>query len=325
MKIALFGAGRIGKVHAVAISGNARVDLACVVDPHGPSAQALAAQYAVPVMTEAEALADASIHAVLIGSSTDQHARQITAAASAGKAIFCEKPIDLALDRVRDVLTHLEANPVPFMLGFNRRFDPNFMALKAQIDAGAIGEVELVTILSRDPGLPPLDYIGVSGGLFRDMMIHDFDMARFLVGEEFTSVSAMGSALVDPAVGRAGDVDTALASLKTASGKLVCISNSRRATYGYDQRIEVHGSKGMLQADNVRESTVILSNAEGIRLEKPLHFFLERYAAAYANEIDAFARLVLDGDASAPGARDGLKALELAEQALESSLASRPS
>ena len=318
MKIALFGAGRIGKVHAIAIAGNARAHLACIVDPHGPSAQALADIYDVPVMSEAEALADPSIDAVLIGSSTDQHARQITDAAQAGKAIFCEKPIDLDIERVREVLTHLEAHPVSFMLGFNRRYDPNFMALKAQIANGAIGEVEMVTILSRDPGLPPIDYIKVSGGLFRDMMIHDFDMARFLVGEEFESVSAMGSVLVDPAVGTAGDVDTAVATLKTASGKLVSITNSRRAAYGYDQRIEVHGSKGMLQADNMRESTVVLSDASGVRLEKPLHFFLERYAQAYANEIEAFARLVLDGDTSAPTALDGLKALDLAERALAS-------
>lgn len=319
MKIALFGAGRIGKVHAIAIAGNARADLACVVDPHAPSAEALATQYGVPVMSEAEALADPSIDGVLIGSSTDQHARQIIDASTAGKAIFCEKPIDLDIARVREVLKHLQAHPVPFMLGFNRRFDPNFMAMKEQIAAGAIGEVEMVTILSRDPGLPPIDYIKVSGGIFRDMMIHDFDMARFLVGEDFTEITAMGAVLVDPEVGEAGDVDTAVASLQTASGKLVSITNSRRATYGYDQRIEVHGSSGMLQAENVRESTVILSNEDGVRLEKPMHFFLERYAQAYANEIEAFVRLVKDGDTSAPSATDGLKALELAEQALASS------
>ena len=319
MKIALFGAGRIGKVHAIAIAGNARAALACVVDPYAPNAEALAQQYGVPVMDEAEALADPSIDAVLIGSSTDQHARQIEACADAGKAIFCEKPIDLDIERVRAVLTHLEAHPVPFMLGFNRRFDPNFMAMKAQIEAGAIGEVEMVTILSRDPGLPPIDYIKVSGGIYRDMMIHDFDMARFLVGEEFTQVTAMGSVLVDSEVGKAGDVDTAVATLRTDSGKLVSITNSRRATYGYDQRVEVHGSKGMIAAENVRESTVILSNEDGVHLEKPMHFFLERYAQAYANEIDAFVRLVVDGEAGLPTATDGLKALELAEAALTNS------
>ena len=326
MKIALFGAGRIGKVHAATISANPRAELASVVDPHHPSAERLAAQYQVPVMPEAEALADPGIDAVLIASSTDQHARQIVAAANAGKAIFCEKPIDLDLARVRGVVSHLEANPVPFMISFNRRFDPNFVALKAQIEAGAIGQVELVTLLSRDPGLPSIDYIRRSGGLFRDMMIHDFDMARFLVGEEFSEVTALGSVLIDPQVGEAGDIDSAGVMLKTASGKLVSITNSRRATYGYDQRIEVQGSRGMLQAENLRESTVILSNAAGVRLEKPLHFFLERYAQAYVKEVEAFVGLVLEGDRSPrstlpsalPSAQDGLKALELAEMAAAS-------
>ena len=318
MKIALFGAGRIGRVHAIAIASNAQAQLAGVVDPHGPSAEALAAHYGVPVMNEEEALADASVEGVLIGSSTDQHARQIIAAIDAGKAIFCEKPIDLDIERVREVIRHLESKPVPFMLGFNRRFDPNFMAMKAQIAAGAIGRVEMVTILSRDPDLPPIDYVKVSGGIFRDMMIHDFDMARFLVGEEFTEVTAMGSVLVNPEVGAAGDADTAVATLKTAGGTLVSITNSRRASYGYDQRIEVHGSKGMLQAGNVRENTVILSNEHGVSHAKPLHFFLERYAAAYANEIEAFVKLVKEGDTRVPSALDGLAALELAEKALDS-------
>ena len=238
-------------------------------------------------------------------------------AASAGKAIFCEKPIDLSIERVRTVIAHLEANPVPVMLAFNRRFDPNFAALKAQIQAGAIGEVEMVTILSRDPCLPPIDYIKVSGGLYRDMMIHDFDMARFLVDEEFTDISAFGSVLVDPAVGDAGDVDTAVVTMKTANGKLVSISNSRRASYGYDQRIEVHGSKGMLRAENVTESTVVLSTDAGVRHEKPMFFFLERYAAAYRNEWDGFVRMVLDADTTGiPTALDGLRSLELAEKAV---------
>ncbi|MGB0784737.1 MAG: inositol 2-dehydrogenase [Alphaproteobacteria bacterium] len=316
MKIALFGAGRIGKVHAIAIANNARASLACVVDPHEPSAKALADQYNVPVMSESQALEDGNIDAVLIGSPTDQHARQITDVAESGKAIFCEKPIDLDISRVRAVLNQLDRRPVPFMLGFNRRFDPNFVLLKQQIDSGVIGNVEMVTILSRDPGLPPIDYVKTSGGIFKDMMIHDFDMARFLVGEEFIDVQAMGAVHIDANVAKAGDYDTAIATLRTASGKLVSISNSRRATYGYDQRIEVHGSNGMLQADNVRESTVVLSNGDGVRLEKPMHFFLERYEKAYANEIDAFVRLVIDKDESAPNASDGLRALELAELAV---------
>ena len=317
LRVAQFGAGRIGKVHAVNIAGNQRSQLVAVSDPHGPSAQALADQYGARVMDEADVFADPDIDAVVVASSTNVHADQMTAAASGGKAIFCEKPIDLDINRVREVLAHLDANPVPVMLAFNRRFDPNFADMKAQIDAGAIGEVEMVTILSRDPGLPPLDYIKVSGGLYRDMMIHDFDMARFLVGEEFDQLWAFGSVLVDPQVGKAGDVDTAVVTMRTSTGKLVNISNSRRASYGYDQRIEVHGSKGMLQANNILESSVVLSNDQGVSAAKPMHFFLERYMPAYAREWDGFVRLVLDGEtANMPTAKDGLAALELAERAV---------
>ena len=318
MKVAQFGAGRIGKVHAPNVAGHARSTLAAIVDPHAPSAEALAAEYDAQVMSMDEVFADDSIDAVLIASSTDQHADQLEAAASAGKAILCEKPIDLSLERVKGVLKHLEAHPVPCMLGFNRRFDPNFQAMKAQIEAGAIGDVEMVTILSRDPGLPPIDYIKVSGGIYRDMMIHDFDIARWLVGEDFTDVQAMGSVKVDPAVGEAGDFDTAVASMKTASGKIASITNSRRASYGYDQRIEVHGSKGMVSAENILESSMKLATADGIRSEKPMHFFLERYAQAYQNEWDGFVKMVLDGDTTMPTAMDGMKSLELAEAALAS-------
>jgi len=318
MRVALFGAGRIGKVHAVNVAGHARSTLAAVVDPYTEGAEALAAQYGSVVRSAEDVLGDPDIDAVLIASSTDQHAPQIEAAASAGKAIFCEKPIDLDIDRVRGVLAHLEVHPVPMMLAFNRRFDPNFAALKAQIDAGAIGKVEMITILSRDPGLPPIDYIKVSGGIFRDMMIHDLDVARWLVGEEFVEVQGMGSVLVDPAVGAAGDVDTAVVTMRTASGKLASISNSRRASYGYDQRIEVHGSKGMARAENVLETTVEVATVAGFRRSPTMHFFLERYAQAYQNEWDGFVKMVLDGDTTMPTAMDGMKSLELAEAALAS-------
>ena len=319
LRVAQFGAGRIGQIHARNIVGHARSTLIAIADPDASAAETLAAEHAAAVMDEVDIYADPTIDAIVVASSTNVHADQIEKAASAGKAIFCEKPIDLNIDRVRGVLNHLDVHPVPMMLAFNRRFDPNFARLKKQIDAGAIGQVEMVTILSRDPGLPPLDYIKVSGGLYRDMMIHDFDMARFLVGEEFTHVQALGSVLVDPAVGEAGDVDTALVTMKTASGKLVNISNSRRAPYGYDQRIEVHGSEGMLQAQNMLESTVVLSTSAGVRVEKPMFFFLERYAAAYQNEWDAFVRLALDGDCEGiPTAQDGLASLTLAERALAS-------
>ncbi|MEM6388442.1 MAG: inositol 2-dehydrogenase [Pseudomonadota bacterium] len=317
MQIALLGAGRIGKIHAGNIAAHPRSHLAAVVDAHGPSAESLAAAHGSVVRDEADVFADPAIDGVLIASSTPEHARQIEEAARAGKAIFCEKPIDLDLGRVRDVLTHLKAHPVPMMLAFNRRFDANFQRLKAEIDSGNMGEIEMVTILSRDPGLPPMEYIRASGGLFRDMMIHDFDVARWLLGEEFTELSAQASALVDPGVAEAGDVDTAIVTLRSATGKLVNISNSRRASYGYDQRIEVHCEKGLVAAENIRESSVVISDATGVRLDKPMHFFLERYAGAYRAEWDGFVRLVLDGEGGMPTAEDGLKSLELAERALD--------
>jgi len=201
------------------------------------------------------------------------------------------------------------------MVGFNRRFDANFAALKARIANGAIGALESLAITSRDPGPPPLSYIARSGGLFRDMMIHDFDMARFLLGEEPIAVSAMGSALVDKAIGDAGDVDTAVVVMETKSGRLAQISNSRRATYGYDQRVEAHGSKGMLRADNIRETTVEFAGADGFVGDKALNFFLERYAGAYRAELDAFIAAVQSGAAPSPSGEDGLKANLLADAA----------
>jgi myo-inositol 2-dehydrogenase/D-chiro-inositol 1-dehydrogenase len=204
------------------------------------------------------------------------------------------------------------------MIGFNRRFDPNFASVQKRIADGAIGSVEIVQITSRDPTPPPVSYIERSGGLFRDMMIHDFDMARFLLGEEPVSVSAFGSALVDPAIGKAGDVDTAVVILQTKSGKVCEISNSRRATYGYDQRIEAHGATGMLAASNIRETSVEHGGAHGFTSDKVLNFFLERYDAAYRHELDAFVTAVKGGKAPAPSGFDGLQALVLADAAYQS-------
>jgi myo-inositol 2-dehydrogenase/D-chiro-inositol 1-dehydrogenase len=210
------------------------------------------------------------------------------------------------------------------MIGFNRRFDPNFAALHKRLADGAAGEVELVSILSRDPAPPPVSYIERSGGLFRDMMIHDFDMARFLLGEEPVEVFALGSSLVDPAIGKAGDVDTAAVLLKTASGKICQISNSRRATYGYDQRIEVHGSKGLLSAGNVHETTVSFAGAAGVTADPVQNFFLERYSAAYRNEVEAFIDAVVDGKKPSPDGHDGLRAQMLADAATESRQSGKP-
>ena len=256
---------------------------------------------------------------MLIATPTDTHADFIDQAAAAGKAVLCEKPVDMSSARIRETLTRVEKAGTMLMIGFNRRFDPNFAALKKRLAEGVAGDVELVTILSRDPSPPPVSYIERSGGLYRDMMIHDFDMARFLLGEEPVEVHAVGSSLVDPAIGAAGDVDTAAVVMKTASGRICQISNSRRATYGYDQRIEVHGSKGLLSAANVHETTVTFAGARGFTTDPVQNFFLERYAAAYRNEVDAFIDAVIDGKPVSPSGHDGLRAQMLADAATESS------
>ncbi|MGJ8622416.1 MAG: inositol 2-dehydrogenase [Yoonia sp.] len=286
-----------------------------VADAMPDAAKALADRLGAKVMDTDAIINDAGIDAVIIGTPTTTHYDLIQAAAAAGKAIFCEKPIDLSVDRIRDCLEAITAAGVPFMTAFNRRFDPNFAHLQRQIKDQAIGNVELVTILSRDPSPPPLGYIKTSGGIFRDMMIHDFDMARFLLGEDPIELTAVGSCLVDPEIGAAGDFDTAAVMLRTASGKICQISNSRRATYGYDQRIEVHGSMGMLRADNVLETTVELSNSAGMRKAVAQPFFLERYAAAYAAEMAHFVQALETGEAVTPTAQDGLKAQILADAA----------
>jgi myo-inositol 2-dehydrogenase / D-chiro-inositol 1-dehydrogenase len=261
---------------------------------------------------------------VLICSSTDTHVDLIIKAAKAGKAIFCEKPIDLDPARVELALKEIDAAKVPFLIGFNRRFDPSFRALQDGVQKGEIGKVEKVTIISRDPRPPPLSYVKVSGGLFRDMMIHDFDMARWLLGEEPVELYAQASNLVDPAIGQAGDIDTAMVVMRTASGALCHIQNSRRATYGYDQRLEVFGEKGMLQAGILVESTVVRSNAAGVAASKPLDFFLQRYADAYKAEMEHFVTAVREKKPVQPSSQDGRKALLLAEAALESLKTHKP-
>ncbi|WP_342664250.1 inositol 2-dehydrogenase [Kiloniella laminariae] len=314
----LIGAGRIGQLHAENIMANPRARLVTVSDVFADAAQTLADKTAAVVASVEEMLAREDVQAVFVASSTDTHAGFIEAGVRAGKAVFCEKPVDMAAERIRECLKVVDASGQPLMIGFNRRFDPNFSALQKRLAAGEIGEVEIVTIQSRDPAPPPVSYIERSGGLFRDMMIHDLDMARFLLGEEPVSVYATGSALVDPEIGAAGDVDTAIAVLKTASGKVCQISNSRRATYGYDQRIEVHGSKGMLRAGNVHETTVEVATSEGFRADPVQHFFLERYSAAYRDELNAFIDVVEAKNAPAPSGYDGLMAQVLADAATES-------
>ena len=316
IKFGLLGAGRIGYTHALAIGELASATITAVFDPVEEAARRVQDMTGARRASVEEIMADDEIDAVIIATPTDLHVDQIEMAACAGKAIFCEKPIALDLDRVRECLKVIEQTNAKVMVGFNRRFDVNFANVRSKIDAGAIGSVEMVQITSRDPSPPPADYVGRSGGLFRDMMIHDFDMARFLLGEEITEVMATGSVLVDEAIGKAGDVDSATATLKTASGKIAIISNSRRASYGYDQRVEVHGSKGLISAENVRATTVTIANAEGYHAEPLLDFFMERYAAAYKNELAYFVKSLEDNTVITPDGSDGMKALELADAAV---------
>lgn len=318
VRFGLLGAGRIGKVHAQAIGGNPKAKLVAVADPMAAAAAAISAQYGADVRT-IEAIETASdIDAVVICTPTDTHADLIERFSRAGKAIFCEKPIDLDVERVKACLKVVDATGATLMVGFNRRFDPHFQAVKQAVVSGQIGEVEMVTIVSRDPGAPPVEYIKRSGGIFRDMTIHDFDMARFLLGEEIDTVSAQASVLVDKAIGEAGDYDSVSVMLSTASGRHATISNSRRATYGYDQRIEVHGSKGAVAAENQRPVSIEVANASGYT-RPPLHdFFMTRYTEAYAREISAFIDFVESKSPASPSGADGLIALALAEAAVRS-------
>lgn len=324
LNIGLLGCGRIGQVHAHSIARTPGARIGALSDAVPAAAEALAHTTGARVMTSEAIIASPDIDAVVIGTPTDTHLDLILSAAKAGKAIFCEKPIDMSVDNIRTCITAVEAAGVPFMTGFNRRFDANFAHLRARIRAGDIGEVELVQITSRDPAPPPVSYIERSGGLFRDMMIHDFDMARFLMGEDFVRLHAVGSALVDPAIGAAGDVDTAAVILTTASGRICQISNSRRAAYGYDQRVEVHGQKGMLRAENQYETTVEHATAEGFRRSPTQHFFLERYEGAYLAEIAAFVAAVAKGAPPDPGIRDGLAAQIMADAASHSRETGQP-
>ncbi len=324
MRMGLLGAGRIGRIHGLNLAARKDATLVSVADAFADAAASLAAETGATVASLDAILADKTLDAVLICTPTDTHADLIEAAVASGKAVFCEKPVDLDAERIRACLKTVAKTGRPLMIGFNRRFDPSFAALQNRLRAGEAGAIEIVSVISRDPSPPPVDYVKRSGGLFRDMMIHDFDMARFLLAEEPVEVFALGSALVDPAIGQAGDVDTAAVLMRTASGKIAQISNSRRASYGYDQRIEVHGSKGMLRAGNIHETTVEIATGAGFRADPVQNFFLERYAAAYRAELDAFVAALKGKTAPLPSGEDGLKAQILADAATESARSGKP-
>jgi myo-inositol 2-dehydrogenase/D-chiro-inositol 1-dehydrogenase len=312
-KIALIGAGRIGRIHAANVAAHPELELAYVVDPIADVANVLSSSFGAQTADLDRALDDSSVAGVIVASSTDTHLAFSERAAKAGKAVFCEKPIDLDLERAEAAAPRFADARV--FLAFNRRFDPNFRALKQKLDGGGVGQLETLHITSHDPAPPPAGYIPVSGGLFKDMAIHDFDMARWLLGEDPNEVFAAGACLVDPEIGRLGDIDTAKTILRTPSGKLCVISNSRRSGYGYDQRIEAFGSQGALRAANVVETTVETWTEAGAQADQFQNFFLDRYAEAYRMEIAHFADMLARGATPQIGYADGVAALKLATAA----------
>lgn len=328
IQVGIIGAGRIGRVHVESICTqvpNANVKL--LADPFmTEDTAAWAKSIGVTATTKdyKEILADPEIDAVLICSSTDTHSPISVEAIKAGKHVFCEKPIDHDIAKIQEVIDALEGSNVKYQVGFNRRFDHNFEAVRSAVAAGKVGDVHVIKVTSRDPEPPCADYVKVSGGMFLDMTIHDFDMVRFLAGCNAEEVYAQAAVLVDPAIGEAGDVDTAVITLKMENGAIAVIDNSRKAVYGYDQRAEVFGSDGMVATANDSASTAVVSNADGVTGEKPLHFFLERYMAAYAKEIKCFIKAI-EEDTEAPlGVMDGLQPVLMGLAAQKSLKEHRP-
>ena len=313
VRIGIIGAGRIGKVHCESIGRYVKnAVVACVADPfmNEGTEQTLRALGAEKVTKDyREILADKSVDAVLICSSTDTHAQISVEAIKAGKHVFCEKPVDHDVKKILTVKEALQGGGVKYQVGFNRRFDHNFEAVKKAIDTGRIGHLDVLKICSRDPAAPSADYIKVSGGIFLDMTIHDFDMVRYLSSDEVESVYAVGGVTVDKAIGEAGDIDTAVVTMKLKGGALAVIDNCRRAAYGYDQRAEAFGSLGQIAVANDAASTAVISDANGVTAEKPLYFFLERYMQAYVKEVSEFVRCIEEDRPVHVGIEDGLQAV----------------
>jgi len=320
-KVALFGAGRIGRIHAANLAAMPGISLVAVSDPVASACADLAALHGARVDSVEGIFADASIDAVVIGSPTTTHSDLITRAAQAGKHIFCEKPVDLSAQRARACADAVARANVACMIGFQRRFDPTFNEAKSRLERGDIGNPEMLVITSRDPGAPPVDYIKNSGGIFRDMLIHDFDVFRWILcgdGDEAAWLSASGSCLTDPAIGEAGDMDCTAVTIKTRKGRLCQINTTRRAAYGYDQRFEVIGSLGMLQCGNHRTTEVTQAGAANTHYDNPEAFFLQRYANAYRLEIEHFFTQLQNGGSFKTTVEDGVRAQVLADAAAES-------
>jgi len=326
LNIGVIGAGRIGRVHsehlATRIPG---VRLAAIADVNLPAAESLAGQFqATPHQDYRRLLDDPTLQAVAICSATDTHARLIVEAAQAGKHIFCEKPIDYDLQKIDAALAAAERAGVKLMIGFNRRFDPNFRKVRELVSEGKLGDVHLLRITSRDPAPPPIEYVRVSGGMFLDMTIHDFDMACYLTGSDVVEVFAAGGVLIDPAIGAAGDIDTALVTLKFANGAIGAIDNSRQAVYGYDQRVEVFGSAGMVSVSNNTPDMHVLSDAQGAHAALPLYFFMQRYTESFIAEMTEFVQCLQKDTAPPVTGRDGRRPVVIGLAAQKSLRENRP-
>jgi len=328
LKLGIIGAGRIGRVHCESIINHVPVaTVQAIADPLlNDDIRSFAKKMRVPdvYVDYKKIIDDPQIDAVLICSSTDTHAQISIEAAAAGKHIFCEKPVDADLKRIAQVAEAVEKAGVKFQVGFNRRFDNNFKAIKDTVSAGKVGDVHLVRITSRDPAPPPAEYVAVSGGMFLDMTIHDFDMVRYLTGSEPIEIYTAGAVLVDPAIGEAGDIDTAIITIKMANGAIAAIDNSRKAAYGYDQRAEVFGSKGAVSVTNNTNSTAVFSGEDGVVAEKPLYFFLERYMQSFSDEISSFVDAVVNNTPVPVNVHDGLVPVKMALAAKKSLDENRP-
>ena len=326
IKIAVAGLGRIGKIHLNNLCRNfSEIEVVAVMDLMDNSKET-ADEYNIPLFLKNfdSLLSITELDAVVICSPTDTHADYVVKAALAGKHIFCEKPLDLSLEKVKEVLTTVEESKVKLMLGFNRRFDPEFRKIRELVINGTIGDPQILKITSRDPGPPPISYIKVSGGIFLDMTIHDFDMARYISGKEVREVFAAGAVKVDKAIGEAGDIDTAVITLVFEDNTMAVIDNSRKAAYGYDQRLEVFGSKGMALADNNFPNSHKLYSEKGVSGDLPLHFFLERYQESYNNEMHDFINALNTGGEMPVGGIDGLMSIIIGLAARKSVEENRP-
>jgi myo-inositol 2-dehydrogenase/D-chiro-inositol 1-dehydrogenase len=318
IEVALFGAGRIGSIHAANVARLPGVKLKYVVDVSRATALQLASQYHAEVRAADAVFAEMAVQAVIVASNANTHADLIQRAAAAKMAIFCEKPLDLDLLKARACAQAVARSAVTCMVGFQRRFDPTFAAIKDRLLAGEIGDPEMLVVTSREPTAPSLELLGVSGGVFKDMLMPDFDVVRWILDDEAASIYATGSCMTDQAIASLGDIDSTVVSIRSRRGRLAQINTSRRAVYGYDQRIEILGSKGMLQAANPRATEVSAHTATNVSHDRPDHFLLERYRAAYAREIEHFFEALTTGKPVRCTIQDGIKALELADAATRS-------